>query len=109
MAKELALEGEEWYVLCSWLRARENRLMYAVRPRSEEWAAVRDLRRTVEARREDAAETSGALRTVTLSDAQFDRLRRFLRRRSIVLRLVPWRDRERRDVVRLRRRIAAEA
>ncbi|USZ67607.1 hypothetical protein NGM10_12825 [Halorussus salilacus] len=109
MARELTLESEEWYVLCNWLRERENRLMYALRDRSAEWEFVGDLRRRIEDRRGDAPETSGAVRTVTLSDSEFAYLSRYLRRRSLVLRFKPWRDRERRDVRRLRRQIRSRA
>lgn len=109
MARELTLESEEWYVLCNWLRARENRLMYALRPRSEEWEFVHELRRAIEDPRGDAPETSAAVRTVALSESQFSFLSSYLRRRALVLRFVPWRDRERRDVRRLRRRILEQA
>ena len=108
MARELTLEAEEWYVLRNWLRSRENRLMYALRSRSREWEAIYELRRTIEtqcADRGERGETTGAAETVTLSDAEADRLLGFLRRRALLLRLAPWRDRERRDVVHLRRRL----
>lgn len=108
MARELTLEREEWYVLCNWLRERENRLMYALRDRSAEWEFVHDLRRAIEDPRDDAPETSAVVRAVTLSESQFEYLSKRLRRRALVLRLKPWRDRERRDVRRLRRRILAE-
>lgn len=107
MARELTLEAEEWYVLCNWLRSRENRLMYALRPRSRRWAFVRGLRRSIEERTGGAEETSGAVRTVTLSEAELEYLDSFLRRRAFRLLLAPWRDRERREVRRLRRQIRA--
>ncbi|MFC4552041.1 MULTISPECIES: hypothetical protein [Halorussus] len=116
MARNVALEAEEWYVLCNWLRERENRLMYALRPRSAEWEFIHGTRRRIEdsladaektgAEGTDAAEeTGGELRTVALSDAQFAGLVSYLRRRSLVLRFLPWRYRERRDVVHLRRHL----
>lgn len=105
MPREVSLEAEEWYVLCNWLAARENRLMYALRPRSTEWEMVHDLRRTVADQRDDTAETSGVVQTVRLSESQFDLLTDFLRRRARRLRFLPWRDRERRDVRHLRRQL----
>lgn len=108
MPREVSLEAEEWYVLCNWLAARENRLMYALRPRSTEWETVHDLRRAVEDQRGDAAETSGVVQTVRLSEFQFGYLTSFLQRRSRRLRFLPWRDRERRDVRHLRRKLVGE-
>ena len=105
MVQELTLEAEEWYVVCNWLRARENRLMYAVRARSEEWEFVADLRGSIEDQRGDADETAGVVQPVALSDAQVAYLSSYLRRRAFVLRFLPWRDRERRDVRRTRRRL----
>jgi hypothetical protein len=121
----VTLEAEEWYVLENWLRERENRLMYALRPKSGEWTFVHDLRRTVE--REGAAteakttaepaeadeatkapETAGTTRTVALSDRQVTYLSSFLRRRARKLLLFPWRSRERRDVRHLRDHLLAE-
>lgn len=105
MVQELTFEAEEWYVLCNWLRARENRLMYALRSRSKEWEFVAELRRSVEDQRGDAAETAGVVQPVALSDAQLAYLSSYLRRRAFVLRFLPWRDRERRDVRQMRRRL----
>ena len=105
MARELTLEAEEWYVLRNWLHDRENRLMYAVRSRSAAWAFVHDLRRSIDDQCDAEAETSASLQTVTLADDEAAYLVDFLRRRSIRLRFLPWRDRERRDVIHLRRRL----
>ena len=70
----VTLESEEWYVLGNWLRERENRLMYALRPRSGEWEFVHDLRRTVERQQDGGRETAGAAETVgtaeTASEAE---------------------------------------
>ena len=108
MVQELTLEAEEWYVVCNWLRAGENRLMYALRDRSKEWEFVADLRRSIEDQRGDAAETAGVVQPVALSDAQVAYLSSCLRRRAFVLRFLPWRDRERRDVRRTRRHLLAQ-
>lgn len=105
MSREVALESEEWYVLCNWLRSRENRLMYAIRPRSKRWELVYELRQSIENQCEETAETNATIQTVRLIDAEADYLNRFLRRRSLFLLLTPWRDRERRDVRRLRRQL----
>lgn len=105
MARELALESEEWYVLCNWLRSRENRLMYAIRSRSKRWKFVHELRQSIEDQCGETEETNATVRTVVLSDAEAEYLGRFLRRRSLFLLFVPWRDRERRDVIRLRRQL----
>ena len=117
---EVTLEAEEWYVLSNWLRERENRLMYALRPKSGTWEFVHDLRRTIErqqemgaessrttdtekaTKNEKATETAGTTRTVPLSDRQVAYLSSFLRRRARKLLLFPWRSRERRDVRHLR-------
>ena len=107
-AREITMEAEEWYVLCNWLRSRENRLMYALRSRSREWERVHGLRRSIESQLGDARETGGVVRTATLSDAEASYLVRFLRRRSYRLLLFPWRDRERREVVRLRRQLVEQ-
>ncbi|WP_435179952.1 hypothetical protein [Halorussus sp. AFM4] len=50
MERNVTLEAEEWYVLVNWLRERENRLQYALRSKSREWAFVRELRREIERR-----------------------------------------------------------
>ena len=105
MSRKLALESEEWYVLCNWLRARENRTMYALRPRSERWERLRHLRRSIESQRDLADETTGAIEAVSLSDADVTLLLEFLRRRRRLLRLLPWRARERRDVLHLERHL----
>lgn len=105
MVQQLTLEAEEWYVVCNWLRAHENRLMYALRSRSKEWEFVVDLRRSIEDQRGDAAETAGVVQPVVLSEAQVAYLSSHLRRRAFVLRFLPWRDRERRDVRRTRQRL----
>lgn len=104
MSREITLESEERYVLCNWLRSRENRLMYAIRSRSAEWEFVYELRRSIEDGG-GAEETDATVRTITLSDSEAEYLVRFLRRRSRRLRVLPWRDRERRDVLRLRRQL----
>lgn len=104
-AREISLEAEEWYVLVNWLRSRENRLMYAIRSRSRAWEQVHGLRRSIEGQLGDAGETRGVVQRVTLSDSEVERLSDFLRWRSRRLRLFPWRDRERRDVVRMRRQL----
>ncbi|MFC6825793.1 hypothetical protein [Halopelagius fulvigenes] len=109
MPRDIALESEEWYVLCNWLRSRENRAMYALRSRSEEWEYVYELRRSIETQLGDTEETGATLQTVTLSDASVAYLARFLRRRALFLLFKPWRDRERRDVRRLRRQLLARA
>lgn len=105
MVRALTLESEEWYVLCGWLRSRENRLMYAVRPRSKQWEFVHELRRAIEAQSGEGEETNATISTVELSDTEAEYLERFLRYRSILLFFLPWRDRERRDTVRLRRQL----
>ena len=51
MERNVTLEAEEWYVLANWLRERENRLQYALRSKSREWAFVHDLRRDIERQR----------------------------------------------------------
>lgn len=102
MSQKLALESEEWYVLSNWLRSRENRLMYAVRSRSRQWESVYELRHSIENQRGEAAETDATVQTVVLSDGEAEYLDRFLRWRSLRLLVLPWRDRERRDVRRLR-------
>lgn len=103
---EVELEAEEWYVLCNWLRDRENRLMYALRPRSEEWATVRDLRAAIDAQRDcdrgRDRDRDRCLQRVTLSRREWAYLVGCLRRRSRRLLIRPWRDRERRDVRHLR-------
>lgn len=115
MAREVTLEAAEWYVLTNWLRERENRLMYALRSRSKKWEFVHETRRHIDegrgdtAETDDPAETGGAVQTVVLSDAQFARLVAFLRRRAFVLRFEPWRYRERRDVIHLRRQLRSAA
>lgn len=109
MSREIALESEEWYVLCNWLRSRENKTMYALRSRSEEWEYVYELRRFIEAQLADGEETDAALQTVVLSDSSVSYLAGFLRRRAFLLLFKPWRDRERRDVRRLRRQFLARA
>jgi hypothetical protein len=129
----VTLEAEEWYVLENWLRERENRLMYALRPKSGEWTFVHDLRRAVERQQEPGgeppdtteageaagmtseaetareAETAGTTATVRLSDRQVTYLSSYLRRRARKLLLLPWRSRERRDVRHLRDHVLAEA
>ena len=105
MSRELAFESEEWYVLCNWLRARENRSMYALRSRSERWERLRRLRRSIESQRDRADETAGTVETVRLPDAEVAFLMEFLRRRARRLRFLPWRARERRDVVHLERHL----
>lgn len=104
MPRKFALESEEWYVLCNWLRSRENRLMYAVRSRSKQWERVYELRESIEDQLGETP-TDATVQRVRLSDAQIDHLTRFLRRRSRRLLVLPWRDRERRDVRRFRRQI----
>ncbi|UPV73032.1 hypothetical protein M0R89_10770 [Halorussus limi] len=115
----VTLEAEEWYVLTNWLRERENRLQYALRSKSDEWAFVHDLRREIERRRDDGsertgeetsgdAETAGVTETLALTDRQVAYLSSFLRKRARKLRLLPWRDRERRDVLHLRDHLRAE-
>jgi nitrate reductase assembly molybdenum cofactor insertion protein NarJ len=105
---EVTLEDEEWYVLSNWLRERENRLMYALRPKSGRWEFVHDLRRAIERQQEigvesaGATETAGTTRTVPLSNRQVTYLSSFPRRRARKLLLFPWRSRERRDVRHLR-------
>jgi nitrate reductase assembly molybdenum cofactor insertion protein NarJ len=111
---EVTLEDEEWYVLSNWLRERENRLMYALRPKSGRWEFVHDLRRAIERQQEaeaesagatetgKATETAGTTRTVPLSNRQVTCLSSFPRRRARKLLLFPWRSRERRDVRHLR-------
>ena len=108
MSRQLAFESEEWYVLCNWLRARENRAMYALRPRSERWERLHQLRRSIESQRDRADETVGAVETVSLSDSDVELLSDFLRRRARRLRLVPWRARERRDVRHLERHLRSQ-
>ncbi|WP_128477600.1 hypothetical protein [Halorussus pelagicus] len=115
----VTLEAEEWYVLTNWLRERENRLQYALRPKSDEWAFVRDLRRSVERQRGEESETAdrpetgedndiaGVTETVALADRQVAYLSSFLRKRARKLRLLPWRNRERRDVLHLRDHLRA--
>ena len=109
----VTLEAEEWYVLTNWLRERENRLQYALRSKSDEWAFVRDLRRSVEGQRGDSTKTAddpeiaGIAETVALTDRQVAYLSSFLRKRARKLRLLPWRDRERRDVLHLRDHLRA--
>ncbi|UPV99121.1 hypothetical protein M0R88_11350 [Halorussus gelatinilyticus] len=111
----VTLESEEWYVLTNWLRERENRLQYALRSKSDEWAFVHDLRRGVERQRDgdseaaDDPETAGVTETVALTDRQVRYLSSFLRKRARRLRFLPWRDRERRDVVHLRDHLHAAA
>lgn len=109
MAREIALESEEWYVLCNWLRSRENKMMYALRSRSAEWEFVYELRRSIETQLADGEETDAALQTVVLPDSSVSYLAGFLRRRALLLLFKPWRDRERRDVRRLRRQFLARA
>lgn len=109
MAREITLESEEWYVLCNWLRSHENKTMYALRSRSERWEFVYELRRSIESQLADGEETNAALQTVSLSDASVSYLSAFLRRRAFLLLFKPWRDRERRDVRRLRRQLLARA
>ncbi|NHN57791.1 MULTISPECIES: hypothetical protein [Halorussus] len=130
MERKVTLEAEEWYVLANWLRERENRLQYALRSRSREWAFVHDLRLDIERQRGEAsgsagsspelgrtdgpgvaagAETRGTTRTVTLTDRQVAYLASFLRKRARRLLLRPWRDRERRDVRHLRDHLLAAA
>lgn len=104
-SREIAFEAEEWYVVCNWLRSRENRLMYAIRSRSQEWERVYELRQSIEDQMGDAEETCGVVQTVTLPDSEVAFLSSFLRRRSVRLLFLPWRDRERRDVIRLRRQL----
>jgi hypothetical protein len=124
---ELTLESEEWYVLTNWLRERENRLQYALRSKSAEWRFVHDLRREIERQctsdsetardfeatggSETAAdpETTGVTETLSLSDRQVGYLSSLLRKRARKLLLLPWRDRERRDVRHLRDHLLAEA
>ena len=105
MAREVTLEAEEWYVLTNWLRERENRLLYALRPRSAEWEFVHETRRRIDEERDGSEETGGETRTVVLSDVQFAGMVSYLRRRALILRFLPWRYRERRDVVHLRRHL----
>lgn len=103
MERNVTLESEEWYVLCNWLRERENRLMYALRPKSDEWELVHDLRRRVETGGGSGDDdTAGTPETVALSDRQIAYLSSFLRRRAWKLLAFPWRSRERRDVRHLR-------
>lgn len=118
---KLTLEAEEWYVLAGWLRERENRLMYALRPKSDDWEFVRDLRRTIERQQDggdetpeasrvsETTETAGVPESIRLSDRQVAYLSRFLRRRARKLLLFPWRSRERRDVRHLRDHLLHEA
>lgn len=108
MALELTFESEEWDAVCDWLRSRENRLMYALRSRSREWERVYRLRRDVESQL-DGDEAGGAGRRVTLSESQVSYLRSHLRRREFVLRFLPWREGERREVRRVRRHLRAQA
>jgi hypothetical protein len=103
--RAVALEAEEWYVLVNWLRSRENQLMYAVRSRSREWEQVYELRQSIENQLGEREETRGVVQRVTLSESEVTYLSTFLRRRSLRLRFLPWRDRERRDVVRMRRQL----
>lgn len=104
----VTLEAEEWYVLCNWLRERENRLMYSLRPRSAEWEFVHDLRREIERQQGGAADTDGVPRTVALSDRQAEYLCSYLRTRARKLLVRPWRSRERRDVRHLRDHLLEE-
>lgn len=112
---ELALESEEWYVLTNWLRERENRLLYALRSKSEEWEFVHGLRREIERQCKKNSETTGDLETagitetVILSDQQVAYLSSYLQKRARKLLFLPWRDRERRDVRHLRDHLLAEA
>jgi hypothetical protein len=99
---EVTLESEEWYVLCNWLRERENRLMYSLRPKSRSWEFVHDLRREIEHQQSKTADTKGTPQSVTLSPRQVEYLDSYLRRRARRLLVRPGRSRERRDVRHLR-------
>lgn len=106
MARDVELEAEEWYVLCNWLCTWENRLLYALRDRSREWEFVHELRRSIREQRTDGpSETSGLVQSIALTNDQFDYLDTFLQARARRLRVRPWRDRERRDVIHLRRKL----
>lgn len=102
--RRVTLEPGEWYVLCNWLRDRENRLMYALRPRSAAWERVRAVRAEIDRQRDPDA----ARQRVTLAVDQWAWVCRFLRRRALVLLAKPWRERERRDVTHLRAHIWAQ-
>lgn len=78
MARTVELDDGEWYVLCNWLRIRENQLMYSLRPRSEAWRTVYDLRTTIEEQRS----RDSALRRVTLPDRSWAYVCKYLHRRS---------------------------
>lgn len=101
--------------------------VYALRSKSDEWAFVHDLRREVERQRggdsettddpetandaeiADDAETAGVTETVAFTDRQMRYLSSFLRKRARKLLFLPWRDRERRDVIHLRDHLLASA
>ena len=104
MAKTVELDEGEQYVLCNWLRIRENRLMSSLRPRSADWRTVHDLRTKIE----EQQTPDSSLQRITLSEREWTTVCEFLRRRSRWLRFKPWRDRERRNVRHLRSHVLAQ-